>query len=81
MRHCRDEEARGARGEAVMRKVLRLTGYGVTLTQIVAARRETCMLLRTRPGWGTLKAFLLCTGLEDQRKWGLPPLSRLIFVT
>ena len=76
VRRCREEEARGSRGETVWRRVLRLTGYGVTLTQIVASRRDTCMLLRTRPGWGTLRGFLLCTGQEDQKKWGLCPSHR-----
>ena len=53
-------------GPLQVRPVLRLTGWGVHLTRIFPEDRSTSMLLRLRPGWGTLKAALL--GIDEQPK-------------
>lgn len=61
-------DAAGAGGSAAgaRRPVVRLPGEGVVLTRVNPARRETSMLLRTRPGWNALRTYL--EGLDDQQR-------------
>jgi len=57
VRHCcRYETARLDSGVA-QRPVLRLQG-GIVLTRIDPSVKETSMIMRIRPGWDALRAFL-----------------------
>ena len=60
-----DDEA----GGPVLRPILRLPASGVILTRIDPLRRETSMLVRIRPGWADLRAFLV----GDDRTSDAPP--------
>jgi len=51
--------ARPEGDEGAQRPVLRLPAAGVVLTRIDPGRRETSMLVRIRPGWEELRAWLL----------------------
>ncbi|KAK9817895.1 hypothetical protein WJX72_003895 [[Myrmecia] bisecta] len=46
------------------RPVIRLPNQGVVFTRIDPERRETSMIMRTRPGWEALRAYL--TGAMDR---------------
>ncbi len=57
---CSDEEVMldGLR-PAFTRPVIRLPERGAVLTRISPDRRETSMIMRPRPGWEDLRAYLL----------------------
>ena len=48
------------------RPVVRLHLEGAVLTRVDPGRRETSMLMRTRPGWGALRAYL--EGMDDLQR-------------
>jgi hypothetical protein len=52
--------------QAEGRPVVRLPDGGAVLTRVAPGRRETSMLLRARPGWAALRAYL--EGQDDQRR-------------
>jgi len=55
-RCCRYETARLDNGVA-QRPVIRMQG-GIVLTRIDPSVKETSMIMRIRPGWDALRAFL-----------------------
>ncbi|KAK9842441.1 hypothetical protein WJX81_000354 [Elliptochloris bilobata] len=61
-----DPAAAGGGGKGGSRPVVRLQGEGAVLTRVSPGRRETSMLLRTRPGWAALRTYL--EGLDDQQR-------------
>lgn len=68
---CRGEPVggpagQGAGGEGAHRPVVRLPQEGAVLTRVSPGRRETSMLMRTRPGWAALRAYL--EGMDDQQR-------------
>ena len=54
---CRFETARVDNGIVLQRPVIRLEG-GVVLTRIKPGNMDTSMIMRIRPGWDALRAFL-----------------------
>lgn len=46
------------------RVVIRLPDYGLIFTRIDKYRRETSMIVRPRPGWNELRAYM--AGEEDK---------------
>ncbi len=46
--------------------MVRLPNGGAVLTRVAPGRRETSMLLRARPGWAALRAYL--EGQDNQRR-------------
>ena len=65
----RYETAKVDNGVVLSRPVIRL--HGVVLTRIDPAQRDTSMIMRIRPGWDALRAFL---APDSTRKSVLPPI-------